>query len=252
MAKKKRIYKPVLVTVLSLAALSLVFYYMRFSKPVSFTRYPGFGIDLPVNYSIHGIDVSKYQGTISWKMVKDMHDSDAKIGFAFIKATEGLANTDPQFRRNWREAKKAGVIRGAYHFFIPSKSGKAQAEQYINKVKIVPGDFPPVLDIEEAYGTPAPVVQKNAAEWLNAVEYYYQAKPIIYTNIDFYNKYLAGKFDDYPLWIAHYKEKGQPRIRRDWLFWQHDEKGHVDGISNYVDFNVFNGDSTALYNLLVR
>ena len=38
-----------------------------------FVRYAQFGIDIPVNYSIHGIDVSKYQNMIDWESVKAMN-----------------------------------------------------------------------------------------------------------------------------------------------------------------------------------
>ena len=58
-------------------------------------------------------------------------------------------------------------------------------------------------------------------------------------------------FDDYPLWVAHYLQPHQPRISRDWAFWQHSEQGHVNGIFSKVDFDVFNGDSTAFKALLV-
>src|ERR1700726_4953711 len=91
-----------------------------------FVRYAEFGIEIPVNYSIHGIDVSKYQNIIDWELVKDMRVENIHIGFAFIKATEGLENEDGYFGRNWKKAKEAGLIRGAYHFFIATKSGKMQ------------------------------------------------------------------------------------------------------------------------------
>ena len=51
--------------------------------------YPGFQIAMPAGYMIHGIDVSRYQRTINWKDVKDMKEGNVRIGFAFIKATEG-------------------------------------------------------------------------------------------------------------------------------------------------------------------
>jgi lysozyme len=31
------------------------------SRKAHYTRYDEFGIDIPTNYSVHGIDVSKYQ-----------------------------------------------------------------------------------------------------------------------------------------------------------------------------------------------
>ena len=78
-------------------------------------------------YKIHGIDVSRYQRAINWKEVKDMEDGDVKIGFAFIKATEGIGNVDEQFRRNWLKAEEQNICKGAYHFFIAGKSGRKQA-----------------------------------------------------------------------------------------------------------------------------
>jgi lysozyme len=54
------------------------------------------------------------------------------------------------------------------------------------------------------------------------------------------------------LWAAHYLEKDRPRIRRRWIFWQHSEKGRVNGIGMPVDFNVFNGDSADFENLLIK
>jgi len=84
------------------------------------------------------------------------------------------------------------------------------------------------------------------------VEAHYGVKPIIYTYVNFYSNYLDGEFDDYPLWVAHYLEKDRPRITRPWLFWQHNERGRVNGILNPVDFNVFNGDSTNFEELLVK
>jgi lysozyme len=75
---------------------------------------------------------------------------------------------------------------------------------------------------------------------------------VIYTNVDFYNRYLGEAFDDYPLWVAHYYQRREPRIKRGWVFWQHSDEGRVNGIRSPVDFNVFNGDSTAFRALLLR
>ena len=109
--KKKGIRNIIIVTVISLSVISVLFYYAQDSRSGSFAHYPGFGIDLPINYTIHGIDVSRYQGAISWDLVQEMRERDTRISFAFIKATEGLNNVDPEFKRNWRGAKKAGIDR---------------------------------------------------------------------------------------------------------------------------------------------
>lgn len=214
-------------------------------------RYKEFGISIPTNYEIHGIDVSRYQQSISWKLVKEMQVRDVRLHFAFIKATEGTNLSDPYFNRNWKKAKEAGMVRGAYHFFNPRKDGKSQAKRFINTVKIESGDLPPVLDIEKGWNVPKAKIQLEVKAWLDAVEAAYGVKPILYTYVTFYEKYLKGAFDDYPLWIAHYYQPGRPRIGRDWHFWQHSEEGRVNGISSKVDFNVFSGDSADFRALLV-
>ena len=201
---------------------------------------------------MHGIDVSHHQDNIDWDAVKAMQVKNIKIGFAFIKATEGLGRVDNAFRRNWLNAKQAGIPRGAYHFFISSKSGKAQAENFIETINLEKGDLPPVLDIETANGASVEDLQQRVKDWLDIVQQFYKVKPIIYTNVDFYDNFLAGKFDDYPLWVAHYLVQDKPRIQRNWIFWQHNEKGHVNGINANVDFNVFNGDSLAFRKLLLK
>ncbi len=253
MAKKKGIAKPLIIIFIYLAAAVVAIYLFTWlvNRP-KFVRYPAFGIPMPVNYAIHGIDVSHYQSTIDWGDVQTMQDKNIKIGFAFIKSTEGLNDIDNAFRRNWVNAKEAGMPRGAYHFFTPNKSGKAQAENFIDNVVLEKGDLPPVLDIERTYGASAEQIQQRAKDWLVMVEKKYKTKPIIYTNVAFYENFLASQFDDYPLWVAHYLVKDKPRIKRNWLFWQHNETGRVNGIDAYVDFNAFNGDSTDFKNLLIK
>lgn len=221
-------------------------------RRAKFTHYKEFGISIPGDYSIHGIDVSKYQDIIAWEEVKAMKVSDIRIGFAFIKATEGIDNTDPQFRRNWKKAKSNNIIRGAYHFFIGSKDGKAQAESFIKRVELETGDLPPVLDVEQRNGASSEQLRREIRKWLETAENYYHTKPIIYTNVDFYKNYLGNEFDRYPLWVAHYYEEQQPRIQRDWIFWQHNDQGNVNGITSRVDFNVFCGDSLAFKSLLIH
>ena len=181
-----------------------------------------------------------------------MRVKDIQLGFCFIKATEGIGNTDPQFRRNWRKSKEHGIVRGAYHFFIGSKDGKMQAENFIDRVDLQPGDLPPVLDVEQLNGANAAQLKKEVKEWLDVAEAYYKVKPILYTNIDFYKRNLGSEFDSYPLWVAHYYEHKQPRIQRGWVFWQHNDQGNVNGIISRVDFNVFSGDSLEFRSLLVR
>ena len=239
----------------SIAFLALlVIFLLRWneSRRVKFVKYEKFGIEIPADYQIHGIDVSRYQKNIAWDLVKDMNVEKIKIGFAFIKATEGENLVDPNFKQNWKNAEKSGVTRGVYHFFNPAKDAVKQARFFAKQVKLKPGDLPPVLDIETTGNIPTGLLKAKAKGWLKVVEAVYGVRPIIYTNADFYKKYLGGEFDEYPLWVAHYYEKRVPRINRSWIFWQHNDRGNVDGIKSKVDFNVFNGDSLAFREFLIK
>ncbi len=251
--KKKQTKWVLILSLIALAGFGSLLLYKWFAyQKVKFTRYPQFGISIPSSYAIHGIDVSRYQELIAWEEVAEMEVQAIKLGFAFIKATEGIGNVDPHFGRNWRKAKGSGIKRGAYHFFIASKDGRLQAENFIKRVELLPGDLPPVLDVEQRNGVTKSQLQAEVKKWLQVAEAYYKVKPILYTNVDFYNKYLGKDFDSYPLWIAHYYEQEKPRIQRDWIFWQHSDIGNVNGIKGKVDFNVFNGDSTEFKKLLIQ
>lgn len=216
------------------------------------SRFPAFGIPLPARLPIHGIDVSKYQKRIAWKAVANMEVLGVRIGFCFIKATEGINHVDSRFHQNWREAKQAGIPRGAYHYFIPYRSGIKQARLFLNEVDFQRGDLPPVLDAEKLMGVSPVVFRRELLAWLEEVERKTRVRPIIYTNVVFYQNYLGSPFDKYPLWIAHYYRVDEPSIDRGWLFWQHNDSGRVNGVDAKVDFNVFNGDSASFRSMLIQ
>lgn len=253
MAKKKKRVLPVLIkNFIGLALCVFVIYLgiqLLVKEPHVF--YPGFEINIPQGYEIHGIDVSRYQDIINWKEVNNMEVKGIKIGFVFIKATEGRTLVDRQFRRNWMGANKAGIPTGAYHFFIPGRNPEAQARNFMGIVSLNKGDLPPVLDVEHAGRVSVAEMQAEVKTWLQMVEQHYGVTPLIYTNIAFYEKYFSQGFEKYPVWIAHYLQPDKPRLESPWLFWQHNESGRVDGIRSAVDFNVFSGDSTAFRDLLL-
>lgn len=253
--KKKNIWWIALILVILLLSTYSAFMYWRNlqqEEAAKFALYPAFGIELPLGYNIHGIDVSSYQNFIYWPLVKKMQVQDVKINFAFIKATEGLSGADKQFKRNWQQCKQAGITRGAYHYFLATKDGVAQAKNFISNVKLEPGDLPPVLDVEDLYGVPAALMQQRVKDFLQVVEAAYNVKPIVYSYADFFQRNLAGSCKGYPVWVAHYFGETSPHINCEWQFWQHSDAGKVNGITSKVDFNVFRGDSLSFANLLLK
>lgn len=201
---------------------------------------------LLAGFSVHGIDVSAYQGRIDWAEV-----ARHAVRFAFIKASEGGSLQDPRFARNWRAARAAGICRGAYHYFRPERSGAEQARLFIRTVPLGPGDLPPVLDVEAAQFHDVAVMRRDVATWLRLVESHYGVRPILYTNHGFYRRHLAGHFDDYPLWLAHYEVDRPALPASKWIIWQHSDEAYVPGIRGTVDFNVFQGSYAALLALRI-
>jgi len=217
----------------------------------NYRTYESFNIKIPKNYSIHGIDVSYYQGKIDWFKVKAMKEDEVRIHFAFIKATEGLLTVDPYFKRNWREAPKAGIKVGAYHFFRPKKSGYWQANFFLQNVNFERGDLPPVVDIETLDGVSPAQMRKELNAFIIEVETRTKVRPIIYSGLKFYQAYLMGNYENYPFWIAHYHQPKLKLTSKAWQFWQHSDKARINGINHVVDFNVFNGDSTQFAQFLI-
>lgn len=250
--KKKGFYRYIKIFLWLSIAILLVFTGVNLFVVQPHIFYPGFEINIPAGYEIHGIDVSHYQQTINWKEVKQMESKGIKIGFTFIKATEGITRVDKQFRRNWYEAEQNEIPKGAYHFFIPGRNPEKQAKNFIQIVNLNIGDLPPVLDIEKSGRISVEQMRKDAKTWLDVVEKKMGTTPIIYTNISFYEKYFEKGFEKYPIWIAHYLQPNKPRTERKWNFWQHSEVGRVNGIKGFVDFNVFYGDSTDFKKLLIE
>lgn len=101
--------------------------------------------------------------------------------------------------------------------------------------------FPAVLDVEERGKLSAKELRKRVSQWLKMVEKRTGKKPIIYSGAVFYHTNLAGYFNEYPWWVAHYYQRRPDNDGMAWRFWQHSDRGQVDGINGPVDFNVFNG-----------
>src|SRR5947207_13318748 len=67
-------------------------------------------------HSLLGIDVSSFQGFVTWSSV---HGDG--VAFAFARATEGTASNDSDFSGNVTRGKSAGLQMGAYHFAYPAE-----------------------------------------------------------------------------------------------------------------------------------
>ncbi len=221
----------------------IIGFYYFFVSPTGFRWRALYGdAKYPEGYEIHGIDISRYQGTIDWEKLRTGMINGCPVRFVMIKATEGSTRVDPKFKENFYQAHEYGFIRGAYHFWSTKSSAKDQAYFFLKNVRLISGDLPPVLDIEKKpKDQSVEDFQMDVLTWLHTVEDRYHVKPIIYTYHKFKEQYLSDPvFEDYPYWIAHYYVE-KVEYKGEWKFWQHTDAGRLPGIRGNVDFNIYNG-----------
>ena len=199
-----------------------------------------------------GIDVSRWNDNNSTAQQMDFTKSVAMgAKFVFIKSSQRLW-TDEDILYNWKSAKKAGLLRGAYHFLDWDISPKEQAQYAWSIIKHDPGELPPVIDFEY-WNPPPPNAYDLLWQYVVEMERLSGKKPIIYTGAFFWKKYgtQTDIWKNYPLWIASYSNQAYMETNvKDmtpwdkWTFWQYTDKG--DGIafgaeSKGLDMNFFNG-----------
>lgn len=198
-----------------------------------------------------GLDVSAYQPGIDWTAVRARG-----ARFAYVKATEGTGYVSPQFAAQYTGSFNAGLIRGAYHFALPDRSGgAAQADFFIGNGGGWSADgrtLPGALDIEynpygpECYG----LTQAGMRAWIGGFLGEYQARtsrwPVIYSTTDWWRT-CTGNYGGFagksPLWIACYCGGAGP-LPAGWpayTIWQDADSGAFPG-----DHDVFGGNLDGL------
>jgi lysozyme len=203
--------------------------------------------------TILGVDISKWNG--NWDAAKA---KQAGATFAFIKASQATY-TDPQFLANWKKAKEAGLLRGAYHYLDYTKPGIDQANYFADLLKNDPGELPPVIDYElrRTDNNPSAALgflRDCLDQLIKRTELFENSitkRPMIYTGPGFWIEYGDQTKSDYwiqfPLWNAHWTTSSAPLIPLPWpmwQFWQFTSKGPGEAFGGEglsMDMNRFNG-----------
>lgn len=195
---------------------------------------------------IAGIDVSNWQGLVNWDQV-----AGAGKAFAFCKASEGIGFTDRTFAANWIGARAAGLIRGAYHYALPSENGpEAEAAHFLRVIEaaggLEPGDLL-ALDLEDVRAPMGSDLSGWALGFLRVVEAATGVRPLLYSGA----WYMRGRgltenadLAEYGLWLAAYQAE-PPAAPEPWpglAIWQHTNEAEVPGVDGKCDGNHFFGD----------
>ncbi len=174
---------------------------------------------------ILGLDVSHWNGLPDFKALRAQDQR-----FVFSKATQGTSFVDNTFQQHTSDARAAGLLAGAYHFFDYRVDGTKQAQHFLSIVRKTSGLnrlLPLVVDVETltSLGTPN---KAQAKARLHAMldELYRQTGryPMIYTSRYMWEKVVGapGGFGTYPLWVACWECDTMilPNGWSDWTFWQ--------------------------------
>jgi GH25 family lysozyme M1 (1,4-beta-N-acetylmuramidase) len=211
--------------------------------------------------------VSRYQGSgntngatnVVWTSVRN-----DGIFFTFIRSSEGVGYTDPDFAYNITHAKAAGLVAGSYHFarwdLNPGLAGADAEADYCwsvikNYITYDGMTLAPVLDVEWTTST-------NVSAWVNewcnrlindAAGDGIILRPSIYSNTTFAGKYLDNSVTQWTLWMATGGQGTNAQAIApttppwsNWSFFQYSSSIPVTGVSGAIDRDVFHGTSDVL------
>jgi len=189
-----------------------------------------------------GIDVSKYQGAVDWKQVKE-----AGFDFVMIRVgyrgygKSGNLRPDEWANRHYNGAKAAGLQVGAY-FFSQAVSEEEAREEALYALKLTQDwelDLPIVYDWElveqgRAAEVDADTLTACAIAFCQEISDVGR-RTMIYVSPWFGNLHL-DRLAEYPQWLARYTDQLDYPYRFE--MWQYTCTGTVPGVKGDVDINI--------------
>jgi lysozyme len=192
-------------------------------------------------------DLSHWNGAIDFAKVK----ASGILG-VINKATQGTGNVDKTYAKRRKEAAKAGLLWGAYHFADASDVKK----QVAHFLKHAAPDANTLLALDWEPNGKSTMLLDQAKEFCKLVYEATGQRPVIYSG-NLIKEVLATRPDPFlskhRLWLAQYgpKAKLPPGFDKYWL-WQYtgdgigNEPHSLPGVSSKVcDLNVFGGSDLA-------
>lgn len=189
--------------------------------------------------ALKGIDVSQWQGNIDWQKVKG-----AGVQFAMLRAGYGRNNLDTKFHRNAQGAAAAGIPVGLYWFSyaLNVEIARKEAQYAVELAKKYKITWPIAYDLEYdtvSYAVKNGVTITKSLATQMAIAFCEEIKrlgyiPVVYTNLDYLNRYFDRSKLPYDLWYAQYASTASVADKE---IWQYSSKGSVPGIAGNVDMN---------------
>lgn len=191
-----------------------------------------------------GIDVSKWNGEIDWDKVRE-----AGVEFVIIRAgyrgsVTGSLVVDPYFEKNIQGASRAGLDTGVYFFTQAVNEIEAveEASMVIELLKKYDVQYPVFIDTEGAGGNGRAdgldVATRTAVcqAFCNTMESEGYRAGVYASRNWYYNQLNVDGLQNFYIWLAEYRS--EPLYQGRYHMWQYTSKGQVDGIEGNVDMNV--------------
>lgn len=183
-----------------------------------------------------GIDVSKHQGTIDWKKVKN-----DGVEFAIIRIGYGGSAPvkDAKFEENYKNARANGLDVGVYIYSYADTltDAKTEANAVINWLGGRDLELPVYFDIEDKKqsvlgNTLRTNIVKTFCDMIENAGYWAG----IYANKSWLTSKLnMNELNVYTVWVAQWANTNT--YKGPYAMWQYTSDGSVNGISGRVDMN---------------
>ena len=193
-----------------------------------------------------GIDVSKWQGDIDFKKVKDAKATFVMIRVGSQQGVDGEYILDPYFKQNIENALANDLKVGVYFYSYANskKEARKQATWVLDQIKDYEITLPIAFDWEcynsfnqmelSLFG-----LNEVAESFLEKIEDKgYDG--MLYGSKNYLNS--IWKYHDYDVWLAHYTD--QTDYDSHYVMWQLCQDGRIDGINTAVDINVLYKNDT--------
>ena len=189
-----------------------------------------------------GIDVSKWQEDIDFKKVKEAGCEFVIMRMGVNTDTDKDISEDTYFRKNIKNAKKAGLKVGVYIYTTATTKERAiehanWSNKVLNTQKL---DFPVAFDFEN--WEEFPKYDKSMYDITSAYLAFdkqmkkYGYDTMLYSSMNYLNNVWMFN-DTYNVWLAHYTDKTSYEGK--YIMWQMTSEGKIDGIKSYVDIDIY-------------
>lgn len=200
----------------------------------------------------HGVDVSRWNHQIDvvsgeylpldWNLIKD-----SGFDFVILKAGSTRSGKEPTFEMDYRGAREAGLMVGAYFYTYSAdiKGIEGDVSALLEYLEGKSFEFPIYFDIEDSslLTLGKERLTKLCEAFICSLQEkgYYSA---LYTN----NNWLTNILDTerilslFDIWYARYPEVEAPvwneeKYGKQLSMWQYTQSGEIEGIEGFFDMN---------------